>query len=136
MLKRGHQRAEVAVARENDDVIKGIGQAHGINREFDVHVAFDLAAASGIGELFGRLGHHREAVVVQPIDQRADRRIFLLLGKRRVIERSNQLTLLAKHCQKPLVIDVKAERFSCGIEVGAVNKQGNPLCRVEMHLTT
>ena len=29
---------------------------HGIDREFDIHVALHLAAATGVDELLGRLG--------------------------------------------------------------------------------
>ena len=45
------------------------------DRKLDVHVAFDLAPSGLIDELLGRLGDDSVAVVVQPVDQRPDRRI-------------------------------------------------------------
>ena len=39
-----------------------------IDGELDIHVAFDLAAASLVDELFGRLSQDRITVVVEPVD--------------------------------------------------------------------
>jgi SAM-dependent methyltransferase len=85
------QRLEVAVAREQHDVIDRRRQFHGIDRQLDVHVALDLPAALAVGVFLGGLGHHREAVVVQPVDQRPDRRVFLALEQRGVVEGAQQL---------------------------------------------
>ncbi len=39
------ERTEIAIARENDKMIDGIGELHGIDRQFDIHIAFDFASA-------------------------------------------------------------------------------------------
>src|SRR5829696_10472125 len=43
-----HQRTEIAVARKQHDLIDMLGEFHGIDREFDVHVALHLAAARSV----------------------------------------------------------------------------------------
>ena len=98
---------------------------HGIDRELDVHVAFDLAAAGLVDELLGGLGDDAVAVVVEPIDQRPDRRIFLILDHGGVIEGAHQVAAGLEFAQQPLVVDVEAERFGGGVEVGAVDEQSD-----------
>ena len=105
-------------------------------RQLDVHVALDLAPAERVGELLGRLGDHGVAVVVEPIDQRPDRGVFLVLGQRRVVERAHQLALAAEQRQQPLVVDVEAERLGGRVEVGAVNEERKALSRIKMHSST
>jgi hypothetical protein len=67
------QCAEIAVAREKHHMIDMLGDLHGIDGEFDVHVAFDLATAGLVNKFLGRFGDHGVAVIVEPVDQRADR---------------------------------------------------------------
>jgi len=68
------QRAEIAVAGEQDHLVKMWSELQGIDRKLlDVHVALHLAPAGGVDEFLGRLGDDCEAVVIQPVDQRADR---------------------------------------------------------------
>ena len=100
-------------------------ELHGIDRELDVHVALDLAAAGLVDEFLGRLGDDGVAVVVEPIDQRADRRIFLILDHGGVIERAQQIAARLELAQQPLVIDIEAQRFGGGVEIGAVNEQSD-----------
>ncbi len=85
-LHRLDQRTEIAVARKQDHLVDLAGELHGMDRELDVHVALDLAATGGVDVFLGRLGDHRVAVVVQPIDQRSDRGEFLILDDGRVVE--------------------------------------------------
>jgi hypothetical protein len=54
--------------------------ASSIDRKLDVHIAFHPAAAAGVGEFLGRLGDDGVAIVVEPVEQRADRRIFPILN--------------------------------------------------------
>src|SRR5262249_32423241 len=89
----------------------------------DIHVAFDLAATGLVDELFGRFSHDRVAVVVEPVDQRSNREKLLILDDGGVIERPQQIAARLKLAQKPLVIDVEAERPRGGIEIGTVNEQ-------------
>ena len=95
-LHRLDQRTEIAVAGKQHHVVDRAGELHGIDGKLDIHVAFDLAAAGLIDEFLGRLGHDRVAVIVEPIDQRPDRRIFLILDNRGVIERAQQIAARLK----------------------------------------
>ena len=63
-LQGAHQRTEVAVTGEQHDMVQILDEAHGVDRQLDVHVAFDLAAAQRVGEFLGGLGHHRVTIVV------------------------------------------------------------------------
>ena len=67
------QRAEVAVAGEQNHVIDPVDHFHHVHRQFDVHVALHLAAAGAVGEFFSRFGNQRVTVVIEPIDQWSDR---------------------------------------------------------------
>jgi hypothetical protein len=51
-----------------------------------MHIGFDFPSTTCIDELLGRLCDYRVSVVVQPIDQRSNRRIFLILDDGRVVE--------------------------------------------------
>jgi hypothetical protein len=134
LLERDDEAAEIAVAGEQDDVVKVIGQAHGVDRQLDVHVALDLAPARGVGELLGWLRHHRIAVVVEPIYQRANGRVFLVFDQGRVVERANQMALLPEQLQEPLVIDVEAQGLCGGVQVGSVDKECDAFVRIEIHI--
>ena len=78
-------------------------------------------------KLLGRLGDDPIAVVVEPIDERPDGGVFLVLHESRVIERPDEVTATLELLQEPLVVDVKAERFRRRIKVGAIDKEGDPL---------
>ena len=69
----------IAVAREKDHLIDMRRDPHCVDRKFDVDVALDLAPASLIDEFFGCFGNYGEAVVVQPIEERLERRMFVIL---------------------------------------------------------
>jgi hypothetical protein len=83
------------------------GGFHGIDRQLDIHVALHLAAAIGVGEFLRRFGHHGEAVVMQPVDQRTDRGILVVFQKRGVVERPQKLAALHEFLPQELVIDVE-----------------------------
>ena len=108
-LHRLDQRAEIAVAGKQHHLIDRAGELHGIDRKFDIHVAFDFAAAGLVNELLGRFGDDRVAVVIEPIDQRADRGIFLILDHGCVVEGAQKISARLKLAQQPFVIDVKAQ---------------------------
>jgi len=61
--------AEIAIAGKKHDMVKMLGHLHGVDGEFNVHVSFDLAAAEGIHEFFGRLRYDRVAIIVEPVDE-------------------------------------------------------------------
>src|SRR5262249_32641865 len=77
-LHRLDQAGEIAVAGEQNHLIDMRRNLHGIDRKLDVHVALDLAPTGLIDEFLGGLGDDGVAVVVEPIDQRSNRRIFLI----------------------------------------------------------
>ena len=58
-LQRFDQRAEIAVAGKQYNLVDMLGKLHRIDRELDIHVALDLAAAAGVDEFLGRLGDDR-----------------------------------------------------------------------------
>ena len=126
-LHRLDQRAEIAVAGEQHHVVDVPGELHGIDRKLDVHVAFDLAAAGLVDEFLGRLGDDGVAVVVEPIDQRTDRGILLILDHGGVIERAHQIAARLEFAQQALVVDVEAEGLGGGVKIGAVDEQSNLL---------
>src|SRR6185312_1460547 len=82
-----------------------------------------------------RLRHQREAVVVEPVDQRADRRIVLLLHQRRVVVGAHQHAAGAELLEQALVVDVEAEPFRRGVKVGPVDEESQSLGGIEGHLT-
>ena len=88
---------------------------HRIDCEFDIHIALDLAAAGLVDEFLGRLGDNRIAVVVEPIDKRANRRILLILDHGGVIEGAQQVPTGVKFTQQSLVIYVEAQGFRGGV---------------------
>jgi hypothetical protein len=106
---------------------------HHIDGEFDIHVALDPAAALGIGEFLQRLGHHREAVIIQPVHQRPQGREFLVFGDGRVIKGAHQRALAGKELQKPLIVDVESQPLGRAIEIGAVNEESQFFRRIEKH---
>ena len=73
-------------------MIQIVGHFQHVDGQLDIHVALDLAPAGCVGKFLGRLGHHSVAVVIQPIDQGADRRIFLILDQSGVVESPDQTT--------------------------------------------
>src|SRR5882757_6324159 len=102
-LHRFNQRAKIAVTGKQHDLIDMLGELHGIDGEFDVHIALYLAAAAGVDEFLGGLGDDGVAVVVEPVDQRTDRGIFLILDNRRVVEGPQQRTAALEFLEKALV---------------------------------
>src|SRR5665213_2943417 len=132
-LHRLDQPAEIAVAGEQDSVVHVLSHFEHVDRQLDVHVALDPAPPQRIGELLGRLGDHGVAVVIEPIDQRPDRRIFLILHQRSIIKGADQASLRPKKIKQTLIIDIEIETSRRGIKVGAINKNGDTLLRVENH---
>jgi hypothetical protein len=80
---------------------------------------FKLSTPDRVYEFLDCLRDDRVAVVVQPIDQWADRRELLIFGWHRDIECPK--VLAPEFLKEPLVIDIEAKRFGRGVEIGAVN---------------
>ena len=111
-----------------------LGHFEHVDGQLDVHIALDPASTERIGEFLGRLGDHGVAVVIEPIDQRPYRRIFLILDQRRIVERTNQPSFRTKQIEQPLVIYVKRQATRGGIKIGAVNEYGDTFFWIENHL--
>ena len=126
-------RRKIAVAREQDDVVDLPGHLHHVDGDLDIHVALDLPPPHRVGELLGGLGDHRVAVVVEPVDQRADRRVFLILQQGGVVERAHQTPLGTEEFQQFPVVDVEAERARRRIKVRAVDEDGDALFGMKVH---
>jgi hypothetical protein len=109
------------------------GHLQHVDGDLDVHVAAPALAALAVGELAGRLGHQGEAVVVQPVDQRPDRGILLVLGDGGVVIGPHQQAALAELVQQLAVVDVEAQGLGGGKEIGPVDEQRQALGRVEGH---
>jgi hypothetical protein len=89
-----------------------------MDRELDMHVALDFAATEGIDVFLGRFGDDGVAVVVEPIDQRPDRREFLILDDGRVVEGAEQRATGLEFAQEALVVDVEPERPRGAVKIG------------------
>jgi hypothetical protein len=100
---------EIAVAGEDHIVVYDVGEFERIDGELDVHVALDLAAAGCVGEFLGRLGHDLVAIIVQPVDQRANGRVFLILDKGRIIIGAQEIAALLEAGEQLAIIDVETE---------------------------
>ena len=83
--------------------------------------------------VFGRLRHHRVAVVVEPIHERADRGVLLILSQRRIVERPHELAFGSEESEEALVIDVEPERLGRRVKVGAIDEDRQALIRIKMH---
>ena len=109
VLHRLDQAAEIAIAGEQHDMIQNRRHFDHIDGQFDVHIALNFALPGGIGEFLGRLGHHGIAIVIEPIDERANRRIFLILDQGGIVKSADQTAALAKRVQQALIIDIEGE---------------------------
>ena len=106
-----------------------LGEFHGIDGKLDVHVALHLAPAAGVNEFLGRLGDDGEAVVIQPVDQRADRRKLLILNDGGVVECAQQGSAALEFDEQPPVIEIETERLGRCVKIGAIDKQRNVVGR-------
>ena len=109
------------------------GELHRIDGKLDIHAALHFAAAAGVDELLGGLGDDGVAVVIEPIDERADRRVFLILDNGRVIERPHQRPAALEFLEQTPVIDVETQVARGGIEVGSIDEQGGAFGRQQQH---
>jgi hypothetical protein len=111
--------------------VKPRRQLHGIDGQFDVHVALDLPAPLAVGVFLRGLRHERKAVVVQPVDERPDRRILLVFEECRIVEGPQELAPAHELLPQQLVVDVEAKRLRRGIKVRAIDEQRKPFVAIE-----
>lgn len=116
------QAAEIAIAGKKDDMVDLVAHFHHVDGELDVDIALDLLAALRIDELLGGLRHHRVAIIIEPVDKRADRRVILILDEGGVIEGADQTAPLAGPAQQFPIINIETKGFCGSIKIGAVNK--------------
>ena len=69
----------------------------------------------------------RLAVVVEPVDERAERRVFLIVHHGGVVERAHQTSLGTEEFQQLPVVDVEAKRARRRMKVRAVDENRDAL---------
>ena len=99
------------------------GKLHGIDAEFDIHIALHLPAALAVDIFLGGLCHHRKPVVVQPVHQGTDRRIVVVFQKRGIVEGPQQFAPAHELLTQELVVDVKPKCLGGRIQVRAIYKE-------------
>ena len=77
-------------------MIDMVGHFHGIDCQFDIHVALDLPPTGGIRVFLGRLGHEGITVILQPVHEGANGGIFLVLHQGGVVIGADQLAARGK----------------------------------------
>ena len=132
LLQGSYQRFEVAIPREQHHVVQEAPQPHRVDGKLDVDLAPRLPTLT-VPVLLRRLGDRRVPIVLEPIDERAERVRPVVVDQRRIIERAHELGLLAKHMQQPLEVDAEAERSTGGVKVRAVNENPEALARKKLH---
>src|ERR1700730_6245095 len=133
-LNRLDEPPEITVAREQDGMIDVLSHLEHVDCQLDIHVALYSAPPHRVGELLCRLCNHRVAIVVEPIDERSDWRVLLILDQGGIVERSDQPSLGAEQFEQPLVVDVECQATCGGIEVGSVDEYGDSLLWIENHV--
>ncbi len=110
-----------------------LGHGQHVDGDLDVHVAAEAAAPGGVGVFLGRLGHHLEAVVVEPVDQRPDRRILLILDQGGIVIGPHQHAALAELVEQLLVVYVE-RKAPCGrVEICAIDEECNLISGIKRH---
>ena len=132
-LNRLDHAAKITVAGEQHDMVQDVRHLHHVDRDLDIHIALDLAPPHGVGELLGWLRDQRVAVVVEPVDQGPDRRIFLIFDEGGVIESANEAGLARELFPQTLIVNVETERTGGGVKIGAVDEKADSLFRGEFH---
>ncbi len=86
-----------------------VGHGQHVDGDLDVHVAAEASSARGVGVFARGLGHQGEAVVVQPVHQRPDGRILLVVDDGGIVVGPDQHAPLAELVQQLFVIDVEIQ---------------------------
>jgi hypothetical protein len=124
-LHRLDEGAEIAVAGEQHHVVDVGGELERIDGELDIHVALDLAAAGRIHEFLRGFRNDAVAVVVEPVDERADRGVFLILDQSSIVERPDEVAPALELLQQALVVDIEAERLRRRVKVRPIDEERN-----------
>ena len=116
--------AEVAIAGEQDGMFDLRREAQHVEGDFHVHVALDAALAGlRVGEFTRQLADDGIAIVIKPVDQRSQRRIFLIFRKSGVIIGADQMCILREIGPHPRIIDIHAECSGRSVEIRSVDKE-------------
>ena len=101
-----------------------------IEGQFHIHIALNAALACfRIGKFARQFADNRKAVIVQPVNQRAERRKFLIFGECGVIIGTDQINISAKKTVQFGIINIHIQRTRGGIKIGSVNEKGGFLFR-------
>ena len=88
-----------------------------------MHVALDLAAAADVDKFLGCFGNDGIVIVIELLDQRADRRRLPILVNRRIIVRAQPRSAGPEFRQEALVVDVETERLGARPKVYSIDKE-------------
>jgi len=102
--------------------------------QLNIHVAFYLAAALAVRKFLGGLRDHREAVVLQPVNQRPDRRVFLVIQQRGVVERAKHLAAPHEFLTEEFVVDVELQCLGSRVKIRPVDEERQALISVEHNI--
>jgi hypothetical protein len=131
-LQRLDEPTKIAVTGHQDDMLDRAGDLHGVDGDFDVHVALELATSGALTELLQWLGNHRVAIVVEPINQRPYRRIFLLVQQRRIVIGTQQPPAARENLEQSAIIHIVTQGLGRLVEVGAVDEHAEAFIGVEV----
>src|SRR5207247_140024 len=95
-LNRLDEPPEITVSGEQDGMIDVLSRREHVDRQLDIHIALYPAPPHRVGELLGRFCDHRIAIVIEPINERSNRRVLLVLDQGGIVERSDQPSLGAE----------------------------------------
>ena len=85
-------------------------QLQHIECQFHIHIAFNTPFAGfRIGKFTGQFADNGKSIVIQPVNQRAQRRKFLILGKGGVIIGADQIGVSAEITMQLGVIDIHVQ---------------------------
>ena len=98
-----------------------LGKLHGVDGEFDSHVAFEGASVVVGGGYFCRLGDDGISVVAEPIEQNSG--CIKILSDNGIVRCPNDRALTLKFRQQPLEVDIEAERPACRVQICAIDEE-------------
>jgi len=134
-LHRFDQPAQIAVAGEDHHMVEMRAEVEHVDRHLDVHAALDPAPPGGVGELLRRLGDHGIPIVAEPVDQRPQRRVFLGFQQGGVVVGAHQIGPLAEMAEQILVVHVEPQAAGRGVEVRAVDEDGDSFDSIGLQVT-
>src|ERR1700691_5732914 len=91
--------------------------------EFNGNIALEFPAPVAVIEQLHGFGKDGKAVIVQPVDERARRLVFLVRRNGGVIVRTQQRTARTEFSQQALEVDIEAQGLRRMMKIFAINKE-------------